>query len=254
LFLFFVEARSAIDLDRPADDHGRMERTQVLRARPGQSRALWALGLALSSAAGLGCGPKPPIIVQETPKQAQAAETPDPGSDRLPIRKPVQIAGDPTEDPRPPEPRSNPCDFEPRLTSIGRGCERLSGTSATGTGAERAAVAAFDGDLCTTWSAGALAPQSATLDLGVPMLVSMIVLVPEMAPRRAQVRHSVETSDDGRNFQRLGELSLAMTSGEVVELPIPNGVKTRFIRVVTLESPAQVAWRDIAVLRCGRVR
>jgi len=231
-----------------------MERTPVLRARPGQSRAFWAL--ALASAAGLGCGSKPPIIVQETPKQAQAAASPDPNGDRLPIRRPVQIAGDPTdgEDPRPAEPRSNPCDFEPRLTQIGRGCERLSGTSATGTGAERAAIAAFDGDLCTTWSAGAMAPQSATLDLGVPMLVSTIVLVPEMAPRRAQVRHSVETSDDGRNFQRLGELNLAMTSGELVELPIPNGVTTRFIRVVTLESPAQVAWRDIAVLRCGRGR
>lgn len=99
-----------------------------------------------------------------------------------------------------------------------------------------------------------MAPQSATLDLGSPMLVSAIVLVPEMTPRRAQVRHLVETSDDGRSFQRLGELHLAMTSGELVELPIPNGVTTRFIRVVTLESPARVAWRDIAVLRCGRGR
>ena len=99
-----------------------------------------------------------------------------------------------------------------------------------------------------------MAPQSATLDLGAPMLVSTIVLVPEMAKRRAQVRHSVETSDDGRNFQRLGELNMVMTSGEQVELPVPNGVTTRFIRVLTLESTTQVAWRDIAILRCGRPR
>jgi hypothetical protein len=156
----------------------------------------------------------------------------------------------PTPERRP----TNACDIEPRIPALGRGCERLRGVAATGTGAERAAIAAFDGDLCTTWSARAAAPQSATLDLGAPMLVSSIVLVPEMGRRSAVVRNVVEVSDDGRTFERFGELRVAMTPGEIVELPIPRGVTTRFIRVSTLESPTEVAWRDIAILRCGRGR
>ena len=86
------------------------------------------------------------------------------------------------------------------------------------------------------------------------MLVSSIVLVPEMGRRSAVVRNVVEVSDDGRTFERFGELRVAMTPGEIVELPIPRGVTTRFIRVSTLESPTEVAWRDIAILRCGRGR
>jgi len=224
-----------------------MGRNRCVSERAGEPRALWALGWGLVAAClALGCGPA--IVVQERPPPAESAAPPD---DRLPVRSPAQIAGDPPEDP--PE-RANACEIDPRIASIRRGCERLRGSSATGTGADRAAVAAFDGDLCTTWSSGGTAPQSATLDLGAPTFVSTIVLVPEMTPRRAAVRHSIETSDDGRAFQRLGELAMSMTSGELVELPIPNGVTTRFIRVVTLESPVQVAWRDIAVLQCGRAR
>lgn len=228
--------------------------TRYRGSRGYEGRRLKALGWTLASALGLfvfGCGPQQTIVVQETPRRGDGAVPPE---DRLPVRSPAQIAGDPTgdEDPHPPEVRGeNNCDFEPKIALIGRGCERLRGTSATGTGADPAAIAAFDGDLCTTWSSGGRAPQSATLDLGAATLVSTIVLVPQMSPPRATVRHSVETSDDGRTFQRLGELNLPMTSGELVELPIPNGVTTRFIRVVTLESPAQVAWRDIAILRCG---
>jgi hypothetical protein len=230
-----------------------MDRSQESRTHSLEPRALWALVGALLGAipAASGCSPKPVIVVQERPQPTESA---DPTGDRLPVRSPAQIAGDPPPGEDPPPKLSSACDLESKLVAIQRGCERLRGISATGTGAEPAAIAAFDGDLCTSWRAEGLAPQSVTLNLGAPTLVSTILLVPEMAPSRATVRHSVETSDDGRNFQRLGELNMRMTSGEIVELPVPNGVTTRFIRVVTLESPVQVAWFDIAILSCGRPR
>lgn len=235
-----------------------MKRTLKGSARTGRLPAFGAFGVFLafgSAVVGLGCGPKDPIFVQAAP--APAAEPKARDSDSIPVRSPLQIAGDPqngaSQDTPPPRP-TNACDIEPRILAMGRNCERLRGVSATGTGADRAAIAAFDGDLCTTWSAGRMAPQSATLDLGSPMLVSSIVLVPQMGTRRAVVRNVIEVSDDGNVFERFGELNLAMTPGELVELPIPKGVTTRFIRVVTLESPTEVAWRDIAILRCGRGR
>lgn len=146
------------------------------------------------------------------------------------------------------------CDMDARIAALGRGCERLRSEVAVGTGAARSAAAAFDGDACSVWNAGDFAPQSATVDLGAPAAIAAILLVPEMSPARAAVAHRIEVSDDGRSFQRVGEVRAAMQTGELVELPIPGGVTARFLRVTTTESPSWVAWREIAVLRCGGLR
>jgi hypothetical protein len=212
------------------------------------SRAAPTLVAAAACAIALsGCGPSPVIVVQERPPPAEEPLKP-PGD-----RQPLQIAGDaPEEEPARVAGPTNACDLEPRIAALGRQCVRLSGVSAVGTGADQAAVPAFDGDACTIWNSGGFAPQSATLDLGSPKFISAILLVPEMTPSRGLVHHTVEVSDDGRLFQRLGELKLTMRTGEAIELPVPNGVTTRFLRITTSESPSHVAWRDVAIIRCGR--
>jgi hypothetical protein len=190
------------------------------------------------------------IVVQERPPSPASVDDPArPSGDRPPL----QIAGDPPgEEPTAVAGQANVCDLEPRIAALGRRCVRLSGVSAVGTGADQAAVPAFDGDTCTIWNSGGFAPQSATLDLGAPKFISTILLVPEMTPSRGLVHHTVEVSDDGRLFQKLGELKLTMRTGEAIELPVPNGVTTRFLRITTSESPSHVAWRDVALVRCGQ--
>jgi hypothetical protein len=165
----------------------------------------------------------------------------------------LQIAGNP-QDPEPRPAARATCDLGPRIAALAPGCERLHGVAAFGTNSTPTAPAAFDGDECTIWHAFNVAPQSVTLDLGAPMAISAVLLVPEMSPATATVQHTLEVSDDGNRFSRLGELRAVMRTGEIVELPIPGGAEARFLRVTTSESPSWVAWRDIVVLRCGAVR
>jgi hypothetical protein len=215
-----------------------------------RSHRACAAAAALAMTWPLGCGPSPVIMAPppEPPPTEEQQTAPAEGQ-----RSPAQVATDPEGAGALPV-AHNTCDLAPRVAALAPGCERLRGVAALGTGAERAAVAAFDGDACSIWSSGGHAPQSATLDLGAPMHVSMVLLVPEMTPSPATVHHILEVSDDGKSFVRLGQLRTTMRTGEVVELPIPGGVETRFLRVTTSESPSWVAWRDVVVLRCGAAR
>ena len=222
----------------------------ALRRRAAPSIAACASSIAALITSIAACGPSP-IVVERPPAEPEPALLPpaEPsasGNDR----PPAQVAVDPPAES--PQVARNTCDLEPRIAALGRGCQRIGGVAAFGTGAEPAAVSAFDGDACSIWNSGGFAPQAATLDLGAPTLVSTVLLVPEMTPSSATVTHVLEVSDDGRSFQRLGQLRAPMRTGEIVELPIPGGVTTRFVRVSTSESPSWVAWRDIAVLRWRR--
>jgi hypothetical protein len=219
-----------------------------MRVRGGTDRLWTALGMVIAGLAA-GCGPSPVVM-------APPPDPPPPTEGSAPVeepRSPLQIAGDPHDPGSRPAAR-DACDLEPRIAALAPGCERLRGVSASGTGSEPAAVSAFDGDACSIWNSGGFAPQSATIDLGAPMAITSVFLVPEMSPATATVQHILEVSGDGKRFSRLGELRAVMRTGEIVELPIPGGAEARFLRVTTSESPSWVAWRDIVVLRCGAVR
>lgn len=239
----------AVDLRGPRADHRGMQLELRSRRRRGVLRAGAAIWVSVGAA---GCGPTPITAAAPLASTEEAAPEPEP-AEVEPRRSPAQIAGDAPDEPARVAAGAE-CDLEPRIAELARGCERLRGVAATGTGAEPAAVAAFDGDACSVWSSGGFAPQSATLDLGAKTAVTAVLLVPEMSPPSATVHHTLEISDDGRRFQPLGQLRAPMRTGEVVELPIPGGITTRFLRVSTSESPSRVAWRDVVVLRCGAAR
>lgn len=134
---------------------------------------------------------------------------------------------------------------------FGSGCRvlvpaKLSATSAVGT-----LVNAFDASTCTTWSAGAAAPQSITVDLGSSMDIDGLILVPEMS-RDGSVKHSVEVSDDGARFEVSQRIDAPMASGAAAELKLPRRERARFVRFATESSPSSIAWKEIAVIQCGR--
>jgi len=194
-----------------------------------------------------GCRPAEPPIDPGAPSPPS-----DVVIEPLEPRQPLVIATATSLEPLPTAETSCELRLPARLPSDCRVIPAV-GVSATGTEARSSAGNAFDGSTCTTWNAGNFAPQSITVDLGTPTDVDAIVLVPEMTPN-GQVRQRIEFSDDGRTFVSAHRIEAPMASGAPVELVMPKRERTRFVRVVSDASPSWVAWREIALVRCGRVQ
>jgi hypothetical protein len=173
----------------------------------------------------------------EPPPKALAQAPPEPdggGAFAIVRREPVAL---------------NACDLGRAVASLGRGCERFPAMEVAGPRPPGATQAAFDGDGCTIWNAGGFPPQTAAMDLGAPAEIAAFLLLPEMTPN-GQASHAIETSIDGRAFQRMGQVQAPMQTGVLYEMVLPEPVLARFVRVVTTQSPSWVAWRDIVAVRC----
>lgn len=145
------------------------------------------------------------------------------------------------------------CPLDRAVAALGAGCERLPATQMWGARAPAATQAAFDGDGCTVWNSGGPPPQAAGMDLGEPVEIAGLLLLPEMTPD-GKVTHVIEISTDGRSFERIGSIQAPMQTGVPYEMRLPEPAIARFIRVVTTESPSWVAWRDIVAVRCHSSR
>jgi F5/8 type C domain len=193
----------------------------------------------------VACRPSEPPVEPDPPyPPADVAIEP------LEPRQPLVIAA---ASPEPIPSADTSCELQ--LTRLPSDCRVIPvvGVSATATEPRSSAGNAFDGSTCTTWNAGNFAPQSITVDLGTPTDVDAIVLVPEMTPN-GQVRQRIEFSDDGKTFVSAHRIEAPMASAVPVELIMPKRERTRFVRVVSDASPSWVAWREIALVRCGRVQ
>lgn len=135
--------------------------------------------------------------------------------------------------------------------AFGAGCRALVPQRVFATGSSASAVSAFDGNRCTAWSSGGTAPQSLTVDLGAPMDIDALVLIPEMG-RAGAVTHAIEVSDDGETFAPSQRIEAPMSDGSAAELLLPVRERARFIRFKTEASPTLVAWRDISIVQCAR--
>ena len=141
------------------------------------------------------------------------------------------------------------CGDAPVIAAAPSTCTRLTG-AAMSSGAEMPATSeAFDGDVCTTWSAGGPAPRFAAIDFGAKRLVSGLLLVPATDPP-GRMRHVVEASDDGVTFHTLYIVDSPMQSGHVYEVKLPLPFSARTLRVSTTDAPRWVAWREIVPLAC----
>jgi hypothetical protein len=98
------------------------------------------------------------------------------------------------------------------------------------------------------WGAGADAPQWIQIDLGAPATVRLIRLVVSQWPAGDTV-HQVWGGGPGEDLRLLHEFR-GYTEGDQVLEFVPDvpleGIQT--VRVVTLESPSWVGWKEIEVV------
>jgi hypothetical protein len=191
----------------------------------------------------LSCASPPPPLAPDPPRDPLAPEP-----TILPA-SPLVMA---TSDPPPPSAAASPeVDCTIRLERPPRaGCNEIFALGAAASGGTADAGKSADGSRCTVWNAQGFAPQAVTLDMGTPMRIDVIALVPEMTPD-GTVSHEVAFSDDGKTFQVGHRIEAPMRSGQQVELVLPKPERARFVRVTTARSPSWVAWREVGLFRCG---
>jgi hypothetical protein len=142
------------------------------------------------------------------------------------------------------------CDRGALLRRLPAQCKVHGVASTSGSGPGSASSnASVDGNLCTLWNAGAVAPQEVTLDLGREENLTDLVMVPGMTPDGA-VRHLIKTSADGVTYTTTGVIDGPMAEREAYRLTLARPVQARFIRIVTAASPSWVAWYELAALDC----
>jgi hypothetical protein len=102
---------------------------------------------------------------------------------------------------------------------------------------------AFDGDPDTQWGAGADAEQWIEVDLGAETTIAGVRLIVGQWPEGHTV-HRVEI--DGAEVHVFAGETM---EGDVLEAQFDSGTTGRVIRIVTIESPSWVAWKEIEILR-----
>ena len=107
---------------------------------------------------------------------------------------------------------------------------------------------AVDGDTEAQWSAGAFPEQWLMVDLGAPYTIGSIRLLVGQWPAGRTVHQLFVASADGA-MRLLVEFAGYTRDYDLLEYLPPDPLRDiQYIRVVTLESPAWVAWREIEVL------
>jgi hypothetical protein len=122
--------------------------------------------------------------------------------------------------------------------------------TASGVDGQHAASNAVDGDPATFWSAGAFPPQWIEIDLGRPCNIKGLRLITTQSPA-GPTTHEVygKGTDSNTAWRLLSRYQGNTADGETLggALPKPaTGIER--IRVVTLESPSWVGWREIEVI------
>ena len=102
------------------------------------------------------------------------------------------------------------------------------------------------------WNAGAFAPASILLELSnSPVYVTRISLVPVMLPAMGKVRHEIRLGLDPQTLRNACWYNGVCVDGGWIHIQLEeNGElrrRSRYLEVMTHESPSWVAWRRIKV-------
>ena len=107
---------------------------------------------------------------------------------------------------------------------------------------------AVDGDPNTQWSAGAFPTQWIEIDLSAPYSIGEIRLTVGMWPAGETV-HQLWIGNAQDTMRLVAEFSGQEYDFDVLNfVPAASLPNIRFVRVVTIESPSWVSWREIEVL------
>lgn len=148
-------------------------------------------------------------------------------------------------------PRSQP-DACTATVLPGRNLALGKAVSVSGALPEMPPEAAVDGDLEAQWSAGAFPEQWLMIDLGAPYTIGSLRLLAGQWPA-GQTRHQLFVAGPDGAMRLLVEFDGYTRDYEWLEY-IPDTAlrEVQYIRLLTLESPAWVAWREIEVLAPSR--
>jgi hypothetical protein len=114
--------------------------------------------------------------------------------------------------------------------------------------ADQTAQLAVDGDPNTQWSAGAYPPQWIEVDLEAFYDVGEIRLTVGMWPA-GQTVHELWAGASRDKLQKVAEFRGSEFDYDILDyLPATSLSNIRYVRVVTIESPSWVSWREIEVL------
>ena len=102
------------------------------------------------------------------------------------------------------------------------------------------------------WNSGSYAPASIVLDLGPsPVYITRIALLTEMLPAMGKVRHQIRVGITPDALHSVCWFNGVSLHGEWTQIQLAEEGelrrKSRYIQIITHESPSWVAWRRIRV-------
>jgi F5/8 type C domain-containing protein/cellulase (glycosyl hydrolase family 5) len=110
------------------------------------------------------------------------------------------------------------------------------------------AANAIDGNNGTVWNAGAGPTQWIEIDLGEPERVIALRLIVAQSPS-GTTKHQVYVRGHEGDLQLVHTFEGPTTDGDLLEfIPDVPPEGAQFVRIVTVESPSWVAWKEIEVL------
>lgn len=114
---------------------------------------------------------------------------------------------------------------------------------------ESPASNAIDGNMETIWNSGQNAEQWVMLNLGSPQNINAIRLHVAQYPA-GQTVHQIWVGTDPNNLALAHEFNGFTNDSDILEF-IPSSPLTgiQFIKIVTIQSPSWVAWREIEVVK-----
>jgi hypothetical protein len=98
------------------------------------------------------------------------------------------------------------------------------------------------------WNSGGVAPQWIELDLQEPDSVETIRLVVSQQPAGETI-HQIWVRSQNEDYRLLKELRSRTEDRGVIEVASLGLANIQFIKIVTLQSPSWVGWREVEVLR-----
>ena len=106
---------------------------------------------------------------------------------------------------------------------------------------------AMDGNPDTIWSSGQHAEQWIQIDLGAQRRVSRVNLLVSQYPAGDTI-HQIWAGSSEDDLKMANEFRGYSADGDALEfIPAPGLENMRIIRIVSVESPSWIAWREIEI-------
>jgi hypothetical protein len=105
----------------------------------------------------------------------------------------------------------------------------------------------LDGDTATHWGAGSHPPQWIQLDLGEETSISEVRLCISQTPD-GPTTHEVYAGATPEQLKLIGTLAATTQDNQWIELSA-SANNVRYVKILTVNSPSWVGWREIEVYR-----